>query len=219
MMNVLEVDNIEVVFGKTSVLNAVYFKAEKGKVTGILGGNGCGKTSLLRTIFGEFSPKSKLIRIDSKPVLKPLYKKHFIQYLPQFEFIPKGFSLKKVFYFYNLNFQEFSTFFPEFSTFKNMKFFQLSGGEKRLIEVYITLKSKSEIVLLDEPFSYLSPIYNEVLKKLIIKEKKDKIIVITDHMYENILDISDDVYLLKDGWGKQLKSHEELVHHNYIRFL
>lgn len=218
-MSILEVDNIEVVFGKNSILNAVYFKAETGKVTGILGSNGCGKTSLLRIIFGEYTPKGKLIRIDSKPVLKPLYKNHSIQYLPQFDFIPKRFSLKKVFYVYDLNFSEFVKLFPEFSEFKQTKLYQLSGGERRLIEVYVTLKSNSKIILLDEPFSYLSPVYNEVLKKIIQEEKRNKIIIITDHMYQNILDVSDDLYLLKDGWSKQIKSHEELVRHNYVRSL
>tara|TARA_R110000787_G_scaffold15038_3_gene46280 strand:+ start:2075 stop:2731 length:657 start_codon:yes stop_codon:yes gene_type:complete len=218
-MNVLEVDNIEVVFGKNSILNAVYFKAETGKITGVLGSNGCGKTSLLRIIFGEYIPKNKLIRIDSKPILKPLYKNHSIQYLPQFNFIPNRFSLKKTFYLYNLNFSEFVKLFSEFVNFEHTKLHELSGGERRLIEVYVTLKSNTEIILLDEPFSYLSPIYNEILKKIIQEEKENKIIIVTDHMYQNILDISDDVYLLKDGWGKQIKSHEELVRYNYIRSL
>ncbi len=215
-MVVLEVDNIEVVFGKQTILNSVYFKAEKGKITGILGSNGCGKTSLLRTIFGEYLPKNKLIRIDKKPYLKPLYKSISIQYLPQFGFIPKSFSLRKIFYFYDLDFFKFTQLFPSLPIYKNTRFHKLSGGERRLIEVYIAIKSNSKIVLLDEPFSHLAPIYNEVLKKLIQEEKKEKIIIITDHMYQNILDISDDLYLLKDGWCKQIKSHEELVFYNYV---
>jgi ABC-type lipopolysaccharide export system ATPase subunit len=109
--------------------------------------------------------------------------------------------------------------FPLFSEFEDTKLYQLSGGERRLIEVYVTLKSNSKIILLDEPFSYLSQIYNQILKKIILEEKEHKIIIITDHMYQNILEISDDVYLLKDGWGIQIKSHEELIRHNYVRSL
>lgn len=74
-MDVIEIDNVELNFGINEVLKAIYFKAEKGKITGILGRNGCGKTSLLRIIFGELKPNNKLIRIDNKPILTPLYKK------------------------------------------------------------------------------------------------------------------------------------------------
>ena len=42
-----------------------------------------------------------------------------------------------------------------------------------------------------------------------------KIIIITDHLYKDILDISDDIYLLKDGWSKLIKKHNELIFHNY----
>ncbi len=65
-MNILEIDNVELNFGVVEVLKAIYFKAEKGKITGILGSNGSGKTSLLRIIFGELIPNNKLIRLDQQ---------------------------------------------------------------------------------------------------------------------------------------------------------
>lgn len=214
-MNVIEIDNVELNFDSKSILKSIYLKAEKGKVTSILGRNGSGKTSLLRLIFGELTPTNRLIRIDKKPILKPLYKKGFIKYLPQFNILPNSFSLQKGFLYFNVSFKDFLDDFPNFNQHKNNRFFELSGGERRVIETYIIVKSEAKIVLLDEPFSHIAPLYIEKIKELIAQEKKNKIFIITDHLYKEILKISDDIYLLKEGWIKLIKNHEDLIFHKY----
>lgn len=218
-MDILEIDNVELNFGVKEILKAIYFKAEKGKVTGILGSNGSGKTSLLRIIFGELKPNNKLIRIDSKPVLTPLYGKGIIKFLPQFHIIPKEMTLEKGFKYFNASTTNFLIDFPNFTSQIKNRFSTFSGGEKRLIETYIILTSKAKIVLLDEPFSHLAPLYIQKLKELIDIEKKNKIIIITDHLYREILDVSDEIYLLKNGWSRIIKSPEELIQYKYINSL
>ncbi|MHB0754721.1 ATP-binding cassette domain-containing protein [Polaribacter sp. M15] len=214
-MNVLEVDNIELNFGSKQILNAIYFKAEKGQVTGILGSNGSGKTSLLRIIFGELRPNNKLIRIDHKPILNALYKNEYIKYLPQFHSIPNSFTIKKAFYYFSCSVDAFVNDFPNFKKYKNLRFSELSGGERRLIEVYLHIKSDAKIILLDEPFSHLAPLYIEKIKEIIAIEKKHKIFVITDHLFKDILDISDAIYLLKNGWSKLIKNTNDLIFYRY----
>ncbi len=218
-MNVLEIDNVELNFGRTEVLKAIYLKAEKGKVTGILGSNGSGKTSLLRIVFGELKPHNKLIRFDNKPVLTPLYKSGKIKYLPQFHIIPENISLRSAFNYFESSLTDFLNDFPNYKSQENFRFSKFSGGEKRLIETYIILRSTANIILLDEPFSHLAPLYIQGLKKIIENEKKNKIIIITDHLYKDILDVSDNIYLLKDGWSRIIKSPDELIHHKYINSL
>jgi ABC-type multidrug transport system ATPase subunit len=218
-MNVLEIDNIELSYGTTEILNAIYFKAKKGKITGILGSNGSGKTSLLRILFGELKPKNKLIRIDNIPVLVPLYKKGFIKYLPQFHIIPQNLTLEKGLNYFDVSIADLLTDFPNFKTQQGNHFFEFSGGERRLIETYVLIKSKAEIVLLDEPFSHLAPLYIQKIKKLLASEKENKIIIITDHLYKEILEVSDTLYLLKDGWSRLIKSPKELILYNYINTL
>lgn len=218
-MDYLEIDNIELNYNSKQVLNAVYFKAPKGKITGILGRNGCGKTSLLRIIFGELKPTNKLIRIDSKPILKPLYQKGFIKYLPQFNITPEYLSLKETCTFFNISLNSLFTDFPFLKSKENLSFHEFSGGEQRLIETYIVLKSNAKIILLDEPFSHLAPLYIEKIKEILEQEKRDKIIIITDHLYKDIIDISDSLYLLKDGWSRLLKSPKELIQYKYINTL
>jgi len=218
-MKLLELDNVQLYFGKKEILKGVYFKAEKGKITGILGSNGSGKTSLLRVLFGELKPNNKLVRIDHKPILCPLYSKRIIHYLPQFNYIPNNLTLQRIFAIYNLNLEPFFLLFPTLKENTRKRFGAFSGGEKRLIEIYTSIKCKTEIVLLDEPFSHLAPIYTEVLKREIINAKTEKCIVVTDHLYQKVLDISDELYLMKEGYTKKINSKEDLVRYNYLRSL
>ena len=67
-----ELDNVELYFKNKRILNGIYLKAETGKVTAILGSNGCGKSCLLNIAFGSLKPKYMLIRLNNKPLLKPL---------------------------------------------------------------------------------------------------------------------------------------------------
>lgn len=213
---VFELDNVELFFKNKRILNGIYLKAEIGKVTGILGRNGCGKSSLLTIFFGGLKPKYKLLRINNKAVLKPLYKMGLVKYLPQYHFVPNGMSLKKVFKLFKINWSEFSSQFQDFSHFATHKFRNLSGGQRRLIETYIILKSASKIVLLDEPFSHLAPLHIERIKALITNEKQHKAIIITDHMYQHIIEASDSIYLLKNGSTKQIKNLTELEDYKYL---
>ena len=86
-----------------------------------------------------------------------------------------------------------------------------------VIEIYICLNSRAKLILLDEPFSHLSPIYIEKIKNLIQELKKEKAIILTDHMYRHILDSSDELYLLKNGSTKLTSKTSELEDYNYLK--
>ena len=213
---IFELDNVELYFKNKRILNGIYLKAETGKVTSILGRNGCGKSSLLNIAFGNLKPKYMLVRLDNKALLKPLYKTGYAKYLPQYNFVPKGMKLSFIFNIYNLNWNDFSESFESFSKHKASKFKALSGGERRLVETYIILKTKSKIVILDEPFSHLAPLHIERIKELISEEKKYKAIIISDHMYHHIIDSSDDIYLLQNGTTKKIERLTELEDYKYL---
>lgn len=213
---IFELDNVELYFKNKRILNGIYLKAETGKVTAILGRNGCGKSSLLNIAFGNLKPKYKLVRLDNKPLLKPLYATGFAKYLPQYNFIPDRLKLSFIFKLYDLSWSAFIENFKAFSIHENSKFKALSGGERRIIETYIILKAKSEIVFLDEPFSHLSPIHVETVKNLIAEEKKEKVIIISDHMYQHIIEASDTIYLLQNGATKLIAQLNELEGYKYL---
>ncbi|GAB4159864.1 MAG: ATP-binding cassette domain-containing protein [Winogradskyella sp.] len=213
---VLEVDNVELNFKNKRILGGIYLKAKTGKVTAILGNNGCGKSSLLNIVFGNLKPKYKLIRVNGKPILKPLYKTGLVKYLPQYHFIPDGIKVKTAFRFFDVSWTEFIQTFETFEKYRAFNLNSLSGGERRVVETYIILKSKSAITILDEPFSHIAPIYVEAIKTLIKKEKKEKIIIISDHLYKHIIESSDNIYLLKNATTKKINNLKELKDYNYL---
>ncbi|MGJ8550888.1 ATP-binding cassette domain-containing protein [Winogradskyella wichelsiae] len=213
---IFEIDNVELHFKTKRILSGIYLKGETGKVTAILGSNGCGKSSLLNIAFGNLKPKYMLIRLNNTPLLKPLFSTGIVKYLPQYNFIPDDMKLSFVFKLYKLNWKNFIELYEAFSIYEKAKFNVLSGGERRLIETYVTLKTKSKIILLDEPFSHISPLHIETVKKLIAEEKKHKIIIISDHMYQHIIEASDTVYLLKNDSTKKIEKLTELEDYNYL---
>ncbi|UKM63495.1 ABC transporter ATP-binding protein [Flavobacteriaceae bacterium GSB9] len=211
-----EIDNVELYFKEKRILSGIYLKAETGKVTAILGSNGSGKSCLLNIIFGSLIPKYKLIRLNGKPVLRPLYQKKLAAYLPQNHFTPQNLRVIEAFKLFNVSWDSFTKTFKHFEAYKNYKFKTLSGGERRLVETYIILKMQRNLILLDEPFSHLAPLYIEKLNQIIKEEKKHKAIIVTDHMYSQLIDISDDIYLLKNGNSKQINNIKELEYYKYL---
>lgn len=213
---ILEIDNVELTFGHKKILNGVYFKAETGTVTGLLGQNIRGKTSLLEIIFGTLKPKYKNIRLDAIHQKKDLYKTNKITYLPQHQLLPNAIKLKTAFKLFNSDWSDFILRFNSFERHKNSRIHEVSSGELRIIETYLILCSDKEIILLDEPFSFIAPLYIEKIKELINKKKLSSILIITDHFYRDILDISDTIYFIKNGTSKLIQSQRDLENEGYV---
>lgn len=199
MNKVLEIDSVILEFGLQKVLQDVYLKCETGKITGLLGRNGSGKSCLMRILFGDLKAVNQSVRINGQVILSKSPKPNKIVYLPQFEFIPKFFTLKSIFRDFDLDFSEFIIWFPAFKDYYKTTLKRLSGGEGRIVEIYIILKSSTNFCLLDEPFSQVMPLHVEAIKNIIQQEKKRKGILVSDHLYEHITEISDQLYILKSG--------------------
>lgn len=215
---IFELDNVELSFGGKNVLYGVYIKAETGKINSILGSNGCGKTSLLRIFFGNLKCNNKLVRIDRKSTLKDLYTFEKVKFLPQNDLFPNNISLKRLFKIYRVPWSGFLEKFPDFRNYRNSKMRELSGGEKRLVSIWLTLKSDSNLILLDEPFTHLSPLNIEIIKKELVFEKQNKAILLTDHLYQHLLEITDDLYYIQDGCSKEIGDPKKLKEIGYATF-
>ena len=127
---------------------------------------------------------------DSK--LDSLYgNRKLIHYLPQDNYLPNHIKIKSIIHcFCN---KENAAVLVEndlIKPFLQKKIKELSAGEKRILEVLLMVHSEATYLLFDEPFNGVSPLCVEILKDLIKKHSKDKGFIITDHDYENVLDIS-----------------------------
>jgi ABC-type lipopolysaccharide export system ATPase subunit len=219
MKHFLEVDSIILEFDTKRVLQDVFLKNETGKATGILGRNGAGKTCLMKIIYGELQTNNKSIRLDGEAIYDEYRNPEFIRYLPQFSFIPKDLRVKRVIKDFDLDFSHFINHFPRFEKYYNFKIKNLSGGESRVLEIYSILVSKSKFCLLDEPFSQLMPLHVDIIKKIIEAEKKNKGIMLTDHLYKHIIDICDEIYVILNGKTNVIRDKWSLIKLGYINGL
>lgn len=217
MINTLEIDSVILEFGSNRVLQDIYLKNETGSVSGLLGRNGSGKSCLMRILYGDLNPTNKSVRLNRKILFNTYKFPKIIRYLPQSNFIPKTLTTKRVFKDFNIDFDEFINEFSEFEKFYKAKLKDLSGGELRIIEIYSILKSKSKFVMLDEPFSKVMPVHVDSIKKIIQKEKQNKGIIVTDHLYQHIIDISDNLYVLNDEKIHLTTSIQDLESLGYVR--
>ena len=107
MIHILEVDSVILEFGSKRVLQDVYMKSETGKITGLLGRNGAGKTCLMKVIYGELVLFNKSVRLNGNSIYNKYRNPDDIRYLPQHRFIPGFLTIKRIFEDFQLDFSDF----------------------------------------------------------------------------------------------------------------
>lgn len=216
MNNTLEVDGVMVQFREVRVLSDVFIKCSTGEIVGLLGRNGCGKSTLLKVIFGDLQTTNKSVRINGIAYSRP-YQAENIKYLPQYNFIPSGISVKQAFKSFGANFKEFVKFFPDLDKLHGQRLRELSGGERRIIEIYLIVTSDAKFCLLDEPFSQVMPVHVEQIKALINKAKQSKGVIVVDHLYRHVMEQSDRVYLINMGKTHLVDNRNDLTRLGYTK--
>lgn len=217
MKNILEIDSVILEFGNKRILQDVYLKTETGIITGLLGRNGSGKSCLMNIIYGKLIPTEKSVRLNNKYNPGKHFSKKILTYLPQFNFIPKSLTIERIFKDYRIDFNSFLKYFPEFEKYYKTKIKLLSGGEQRIIEIYVILVSDTKFCMLDEPFSQVMPKHIDTIKEIINSEKEKKGIIITDHMLEHIIDICKEIYVINEGRTILIKDIEDIERLGYAR--
>jgi len=214
--SILKVDSVQLEFDGRKILQDVYLSCRQGEVIGLLGRNGSGKSSLLKIIFGSLKPSYKYVSIDDDYIKKG-YLNNRIAYLPQHNYLPN--SLKISTLAPTLVDPYYWDEFVELPIYKNhcrKTADELSGGELRKLETMLVMYSKADFILLDEPFTHISPIQTEEFKPILKRCAERKGIIITDHQYQNVLDVSDRIILLNNGSTKHIKHVDELATYGYI---
>lgn len=218
-MSVLEIRNARMQFGQRLVLNNVNLTCNSNEIIGIFGRNGAGKSTFLQIIFGTLKAKSIEIIIDSQPFLQnQIIPSQKIAYLPQHPFLPKGLKVRETIplFFPNGEDQDKIFYSPKVSAFENIQIGKLSLGQLRYLELLLIGNLEHNFLMLDEPFSMVEPLYKEVIKNLLLDHKKTKGIILTDHYYNDVLEITDKNYLINDGNFIKIKDIDDLIDFNYL---
>ncbi len=218
MKHHLKIDSVFLKFKDKEILRGGYLEITNGEVVGILGRNGCGKSCFLKILIGHLQPQFCHIALNGLKVENLYSTKITINYLPQHEFHPKHLKVRDLVYYYDIDKVNFYNNYPFLKDFKDREFALLSGGMKRILEVLLLIESPAKFTILDEPFAHIMPIYVELVKEAIQRVKQRKGIIITDHQYRHILELSDKLHLLKEGIFHQIANKSELVEKGYISY-
>ena len=212
----LIVDSVVVRFGQKTVLSGGYITSETGMVTGLLGRNGAGKSCMFRGLMGGLRVENVMVSIDERPIDRKAIGR-YVKYLPQGRLIPEGMRMLRAFDLYGVNYWSFVDRVPRFSRHCNTPVYELSGGEARLAELYLVLMSDALFYILDEPFTQVDPVNVDEVKSLIRERSKDHGIIVTDHNFDAISSVADNLFVIADGYTSPVRSREDLVRHGYLR--
>ena len=216
---VLKLSKAEKSFGKKTVLRQVSFELKSGEILGLFGSNGSGKSTLLKMIFGTLKGTIDFSLYGEKTKASEVIESELIAYVPQHPFLPESGKVRDIIpiYFSEAEQQDKIFYDPTIAAFANIKIGELSQGQRKYFETILVGNLNHPILMLDEPFSMLEPLQIESLKEFLLQKKKEKGILITDHYYREVLDISDKNMVLKDGIGHPISSSSELVQFEYLR--
>lgn len=193
--------------GQKHVLKDVTFNAENGRIVGLIGKNGSGKTTTFHCIL-KFIKYDGLIRLDGKEINENTYNR--IGYLPEERsLMPKLTAYEQVRFLARLKGMSNQSIKDEFPKWMdrldvvgkpNDKIKSLSKGNQQKVQLIATLIHKPDFIILDEPFSGLDPLNTDILKKVIFDEqRRGATIIFSDHSMSNVSELCDDVVMINDG--------------------
>jgi len=212
-MTALKADNLAKIYGGRRVVNGVSIELNSGEIVGLLGPNGAGKTTTFYMITGLIRPNGGRVLLDSQDITAlPMYRRARmgIGYLPQeasiFRKLTVADNILAILEYMKLNRQERKIRLEQLLTDLDIKGiagslgYNLSGGERRRVEIARALATQPKFILLDEPFSGIDPITVEEIQKIIHELRRKGLgILVTDHNVRETLSITDRAYIIYDG--------------------
>lgn len=210
----IEVKHLFKAYRKRRVVNDVSLSMERGEVVGLLGPNGAGKTTTFYMIIGLVRPDEGKVFLDNHDITHmPMHKRARlgIGYLPQEPSIFKKLTVEENLLILwqilkNIPKEKYEEKLQELLGemgllhLRKAKGFQLSGGEKRRVEIVRALATEPSFILLDEPFAGIDPIAVSEIQDIIRKLKAKNLgVIITDHNVRETLSITDRAYIIHEG--------------------
>lgn len=215
-------------YHKRRVVNEVSLEMSRGEIVGLLGPNGAGKTTIFYMLIGLIKPNAGEVFFDDINITKmPMYKRARlgIGYLPQESSIFKKLTIEEnVLILWEIiknvpkeqQQERLKDLLTEMGLWhlRKARGVELSGGEKRRVEIVRALATNPSFILLDEPFAGIDPIAVNEIQEIIKKLREKGIgIIITDHNVRETLSITDRSYLIHNGQLLLSGNAEEIANH------
>ena len=213
-MELLECKHLCKEFDKKEILKDINLKIPRGKIIGLLGKNGTGKSTLIKLINDLLTPTSGEILINGeKPGLKS---KEIISYLPERTYLDKEMTVNQVI-------QYFEEFYKNFSSKKaiellkkldldiNTKISKMSKGMQEKLQLILVMSREAELYILDEPLGGVDPATRDyILDTILSNFNEGASVVISTHLISDIERILDEVIFIDKGKIVLTSSADEL---------
>jgi Cu-processing system ATP-binding protein len=199
--------NVSKQFGKLKALDNVSVTCTRGECIALIGPNGCGKTTLIKSILGMVVSDSGFITFNGNNIKHDWKYRENIGYMPQIGRYPENMTIGQVLDMMkdirgkkNVMLDEdlINKFGLKEILFKRMR--TLSGGTRQKVSAALAFLFNPDVLILDEPTAGLDPVSSEILKEKIIAEKnKGKLVLITSHVLSELDDLITQVIYMQEG--------------------
>ncbi|MBK9504786.1 MAG: ABC transporter ATP-binding protein [Chitinophagales bacterium] len=193
-------------FGKLEVLKSIDLDLSQSECIGLIGPNGCGKTTLFKSILNMVIPTQGEILVNNKSIYgNDIYREN-IGFMPQIGRYPENMSIGQVLSTLkslrpqtkNFDMDLFNQY--EIPRLLNKKMGTLSGGTRQKISAVLAFMFNPAILMLDEPTAGLDPLSAEILKdKIQLEKNKGKLVLITSHLLSELDDMVSEVIFMQEG--------------------
>lgn len=209
--------NITKHFNKFKALDRLNVELKQGECVALIGPNGCGKTTFIKSILGMVLPEQGDIIFDGKSIKNDNEYRKNIGYMPQIGRYPENMNIGQILDMIkgirsnekDLDLELYEQF--EIHKMLDKKMRTLSGGTTQKVSAVLAFMFSPKVLILDEPTAGLDPIASEILKNKIIDAKnKGCLILITSHLLSELEDIVSQIIFMQDGQILLHKAVEEL---------
>ena len=211
------ISNLHLKYGRKTILDGIDLTLNACEIHGLLGLNGAGKSSLMQSLSGSIKKTRYKAFVNDQSV--DLTRQHLqhVAYLPQDPFVMKGVKVTDVvqYWYPDPEDQDKILYEPMLHSMHDKKVGVLSMGERRFLEFLLVFYLPHPFLMLDEPFSGLAPLQIQRVQELIKEKGPQKGILISDHYFDNILQITSQNWMLQHGKMTSIEAGE--VHAAYRR--
>lgn len=202
----IRTENVEKFFGKLPVLKGITISFGTGQVVSVIGPNGSGKTTFIKSILGMVVPDKGTIYFNGKSIANDFTYRHNIGYMPQIGRYPENTTIGQLFAMMKdlrsatipLDEELMDAFGLKAMFDKPMR--TLSGGTTQKVSAALAFLFNPKVLILDEPTAGLDPLAADILKTKIVKAKAEgKLIIITSHIMSEVEEMADNLVYLFEG--------------------
>lgn len=200
---VLEIKNVHKKYLSHSVLEGVGFSIPRGKIVGLLGPNGCGKTTILKLISGLLQLDEGEIRING--ICPGQQTKSMISYLPERSYLNDWMKISDILNLFSDFYADFDReraeqMLTDLKISREEKLKTMSKGTKEKVQLILVMSRRASLYLLDEPIGGVDPATREYILHTILKNfDENSSILITTHLIQDVETIFDQVLFLNQG--------------------